>query len=105
MIGPGPAGYTSGGSVAFVGLVKFTATDRTFLDTDARVFCMAVALAFDASYWYADVFPDSNEVVVNTNASCEESIGCVRVRTSYFECGCGLPRRSFVGALTPGCCY
>lgn len=63
---------------------------RIFFDPDARVLGVALVLTFDAPYWDAYVFPDDNEMVIDTNASCKKMISYVQVITGYFECGSGL---------------
>ena len=70
--------------------MKFTGTVRTFFNSNARILGVAVVLTFDTSYQDAYVFPDVNEVVIDTNVSCKQTVSCIWVSTGYFECGGGL---------------
>ena len=70
--------------------MKFAGAVRAFFDSNACILCMAVALAFDASYQDAYVFPDVNEVVIDTDASCKHRVSFIWVDAGYFECGGGL---------------
>ena len=53
----------------------------TFVDPDARVLSVSVFLAFYAPNRNTEVLSDGDQVVNDTNASCEESVSNIGICT------------------------
>ena len=56
----------------------------TSFDSDTIVLRVTVLLAFQAPDWYAEVFSDGYQVVIDPNTACEEPVSDEQV--GY--CGC-----------------
>ena len=90
---------------------SFTAADRgmgytgavgAFFDTHADILDMPIALTFYASGRDAQVLAYVDQVVYDTYAVCQQTIGGLRVRARDFEGRGGLIGGPFVWAFTPG---
>ena len=68
--------------------MELTGTVGTLFHSYARVLNVAVFLTFNTSYRNADTLPDVDQVIINTDATCE-LICCICVSASHFKHGGG----------------